>query len=164
MQRCMYKCVLLFKGHLKCFSTPCRVSRLNMVMSRTGYNALLCHVILHNDRTELTCVMPPTIKCVIEVMSMVTCLEKWEKNTHPSVVSRLVGWVVPAAGGDGGSSFISSRCMNYTGVSQSKCPTNDRTTWQTLTACQCPRVFTWNLHLKVRCRLVLLRYTKSRFD
>ncbi len=89
MQRCMYKCVLLFKGHLKCFSTPCRVSRLNMVMSRTGYNALLCHVILHNDRTELTCVMLPTIKCVIEVMSMVTCLEKWEKNT--SLSGQLAG-------------------------------------------------------------------------
>lgn len=63
------------KAFLKCFSAPCRVSRLNMVMSRTSYNALLCHAILHNDRTELTCVMPPTIIYVIAVMFMVTCLE-----------------------------------------------------------------------------------------
>ncbi len=124
-------------------------------MSRTGYNALLCHVVLYKDRTGLTCVTPPTIKCIIKVMSMVTCLEKRKKNTHPSLVSRLVGRVVPAAGGDGGSSFISSRCMNYTGVSQSKCPTNDRTTRQTLTACQFPRVFTWNLHLKERYTKIL---------
>lgn len=154
-----------FKGLSKWFnsySATCWVSRLDMLISRTGYNALFCHVILQRDRTDLTCVTPPTIICVIEVIFMATYLEKWQKsNAYPSVVRQLVGWAVPAAGGDGSSPFISSRRVNYTGVSQSKCPANTRTIRQTLTACQCPRVFTWNLQLKDRCRLKLLRDRKS---
>lgn len=51
-----------YKG-FKCYSATCWVSRLYIIIFRTSYNALLYNVILHCDRTELTCVTPPTIMC-----------------------------------------------------------------------------------------------------